>query len=210
MPVSETSSSFNPQLKVVLHRGRYKLLTQGAIYSYGDLYSNYRKAFERLKWDQHLIQSCLILGLGMGSIPYMLVKRFQKNIQFTAVEIDEVVTKLAYDYVLHPNKINVEVFTADAISFLQWHHGKYDMICSDVFVGDTIPLELQSLESLQAMKNMLRPNGLVLYNRLSRFKPDIDKSLKFLDEVFLKVFPDGGYLDVEGNWMFVNRISSFK
>jgi hypothetical protein len=60
------------------------------------------------------------------------------------------------------------------------------------------------------MKNMLRTNGLLLYNRLSRFKPDVDKNLKFLDEAFLKVFPEGGYLDVDGNWMFVNKISAFK
>ena len=195
---------------MVLHRGRYKLLTNGAIYSYGDLYSNFRKSFERLRWDEHPVRTCLVLGLGLASIPDMLVNRFHKQIRFTAVEIDEVVTKLAYDYVLNPKGIKIEVFTADAAPFLQWHHGKYDMICSDVFVGDTIPAELQTEEALQAMKEMLLPGGLILYNRLSRYKPDIDKSLKFRDEVFLKVFPEGGYLDVEGNWMFVNRMSSFK
>lgn len=205
-----TSSSLNPELNVVLHRGRYKLLTNGAIYSYGDLYSNFRKSFERLRWDEHPVRTCLVLGLGLASIPDMLVNRFHKQIRFTAVEIDEVVTKLAYDYVLNPKGIKIEVFTADAASFLQWHHGKYDMICSDVFVGDAIPAELQTEEALQAMKEMLLPGGLILYNRLSRYKPDIDKSLKFRDEVFLKVFPEGGYLDVEGNWMFVNRMSSFK
>ena len=205
-----TSSSLNPELNVVLHRGRYKLLTNGAIYSYGDLYSNFRKSFERLRWDEHPVRTCLVLGLGLASIPDMLVNRFHKQIRFTAVEIDEVVTKLAYDYVLNPKRIKIEVFTADAASFLQWHHGKYDMICSDVFVGDAIPVELQTEEALQAMKEMLLPGGLILYNRLSRYKPDIDKSLKFRDEVFLKVFPEGGYLDVEGNWMFVNRMSSFK
>lgn len=61
-----------------------------------------------------------------------------------------------------------------------------------------------------AMKKMLKPNGLVLYNRLSRYQPDIDKSLTFRDEVFLPIFPEGGYLDVDGNWMFVNRMASFK
>ncbi len=209
-PVIHTSSSLNPELNVVLHRGRYKLLTQGAIYSYGDLYSNYRRTFERLRWEKHHIHSCLILGLGLASIPDMLTNRFKKQIRFTAVEIDEVVTKLAYDYVLNPKGMQIEVFTADAISFLQWHHGKYDMICSDVFVGDAIPAGLQTEAALQSMKEMLLPGGLILYNRLSRYRPDMDKSLKFRDEVFLKVFPEGGYLDVEGNWMFVNKMSSFR
>jgi hypothetical protein len=210
LPVVNTSSSLNPELNVVLHRGRYKLLTNGAIYSYGDLYSNFRKSFERLRWENHPVRTCLVLGLGLASIPDMLVNRFHKQIRFTAVEIDEVVTKLAYDYVLNPKGIKIEVFSADAASFLHWHHGKYDMICSDVFVGDAIPSDLQTEEALLAMKEMLLPGGLLLYNRLSRYKPDIDKSLKFRDEVFLKVFPEGGYLDVDGNWMFVNRLSSFR
>lgn len=186
-------------------------MTHGAIYSFSDLYSNFRKSFERLDWEKYNIQSCLVLGLGLGSIPDMLVTRFKKkNIHFTAVEIDEKVIQLALDYVLHPKGINVQVFTSDAASFLEWHHGKYDMICSDVFVGDQIPKSLQTIEALESMKSMLKPNGLLLYNRLSRFEPDIRANQTFLDDVFLKVFPEGGYLDVQGNWMFVNKLEAFR
>lgn len=210
IPVLTTGSIHNAELKVVLHRGRYKLLTDGAIYSYGDLYSNFRKSFEQFDWQNNPIQSCLILGLGLGSIPDMLTTRFKKSIRFTAVEIDEVVTRLAYDYVLNPKHIPVEIFTADAASFLEWHRGQYDMICADVFVGDKIPESLQSIEALHRMNDMLKPGGILLYNRLSRFKPDVDKSLRFRDEVFLRVFPGGGYLDMDGNWMFVSRMSAFR
>ncbi len=208
-PVEELSSEHNEHLKVVLHRGRYKLITDGAIYSFGDLYTNYRQSFERLDWANHQVKSCLILGLGMASIPDMLASRFKRNLEFTAVEIDEAVTSLAYRYVLSPKKIKVQVFTADAGSFLEWHEGKYDMICSDVFVGDRIPEQLETEEALTAIRDLLNPGGILLYNRLSRYKPDIAKNLKFRDEVFLKVFPDGGFLDVGGNWMFVNNLSAF-
>lgn len=210
LPVGEFSSQYNQQLRIILHRGRYKLVTRGAIYSFSDLYSNFRKSFERLDWKKHDIRSCLILGLGLASIPDMLVKHYKKDIHFSAVEIDELVSQLALKYVLQPKKINVQVFTADAASFLEWHQGKYDMICSDVFVGDRIPKELETIESLDAMKGMLKPNGILLYNRLSRFEPDVQINLKFRDEVFLKVFPEGGYLDVEGNWMFVNKLAAFR
>jgi spermidine synthase len=209
VPVTESTSQYNHQLRVVLDKGRYKLVTRGAIYSFGDLYSNFRKSFERLDWSKHDIKSCLILGLGLGSIPDMLVTRFGKKIHFTAVEIDEQVIHLAMKYVLKPKGINVQVFTSDAASFLEWHHGKYDMICSDVFIGDRIPGELQTEEALECMKNMLKPNGLLLYNRLSRYKPDMDESLEFMNKSFLKVFPEGGYLDVSGNWMFVNKMDAF-
>lgn len=209
LPVGEFRSEYNPHLKVVLHRGRYKLITNGAIYSFGDLYSNFRKAFEKLHWEKHPVGSCLVLGLGLGSIPDMLVTRFKKKIEFTAVEIDELVINLALQYVLKPKNISVQVFTADAGSFLEWHRGKYDMICSDVFVADRIPQTLQTEEALSLMQDLLKPNGLLLYNRLSRFGPDIAENEKF-KEVFLKVFPEGGYLDVDGNWMFVNDVSAFE
>jgi hypothetical protein len=209
-PVVHYSSDYNERLKVVLHKGRYKLITDNAIYSFGDLYSNYRKAFDRFKWEEHPVKSCLILGLGMASIPDMLVTRYAQKLAFTAVEIDEVVTKLAYDYVLRPKKINVQVFTSDAASFLDWHTGGYDLICSDVFEGDHIPESLETIEALTAMRDLLNPGGVILYNRLSRYKSDRAKNLKFRDEAFLKVFPNGDYLDVDGNWMFVNEPSFFR
>jgi SAM-dependent methyltransferase len=202
-PVTELSSSYNEQLKVVLHRGRYKLITEGAIYSFGDLYSNFRKSFEQLKWKDYSIESCLIMGLGMGSIPDMLVSKFNKRMQFTAVEIDEAVTYLANTYVLAPKKINVQIFTADAGSFLEWHDGRYDMICSDVFVGDEIPESLQSIEAVTAMRDLLNPGGILLFNRLNRFPSDTTKNLKFLEDVFLLVFPKGGHIDVSGNCLLV-------
>lgn len=208
-PVANYSSPYNPNLQVVLHRGRYKLLTDGAIYSFGDLYTNYRKSFERLDWNSHTYESCLVLGLGMASIPDMLVTRFKKDMFFTAVEIDEVVAKLAQTYVLGPKHIDVQVFTSDAASFLQWHEDQYDLICSDVFVGDKIPEELETIETLEAMRDRLNPGGVVLYNRLSRGPEDWDQNMKFRDEVFLNVFPEGGYFDLEGNWMFVSSFDAF-
>jgi len=208
-PVITLSSPYNPLLKVVLNLGRYKLITEGAIYSFGDLYSNYRRSFERFNWEKHPLKTCLVLGLGLASIPDMLVTRFKKDIRFTAVEIDEAVTKLAYDYVIHPKGLKVQVFTSDAASFLEWHEEKYDLICSDVFEGDQIPAELETEEVLIAMREHLNPGGVLMYNRLSRYKSDITKNLKFRDEIFLKVFPEGGFIDVTGNWMFVSPLSAF-
>ncbi len=155
------------------------------------------------------MRTCLVLGLGLGSIPEMLTGTFGKKIRFTAVEIDENVVELAMEFVLRPKGIQIQVFTSDAASFLEWHRGKYDMICSDVFVGDRIPDSLQTEEALEMMNDMLRPNGVLLYNRLSRYEPDIQASLDFNEKVFSRVFPQGGYLDVGGNWMFVSNMAFF-
>jgi len=210
VPVGRFGSEHNPNMQVVLHRGRYKLLTDGAIYSFGDLYSNFRRAFEQLDWASGDFRHCLVLGLGLASIPDMLVRRFGKDMRFTAVELDETVTWLANQYVLRPAGIQVDIFTADAADFLGWHRGRYDLICSDVFVGDRIPEDLQTLEALEAMRDLLAPGGVLLYNRLSRYPTDIEESRRFGQLAFLPVFPDGGYLDVDGNWMFVSDLSRFR
>jgi hypothetical protein len=75
----------------------------------------------------------------------------------------------------------------------------------DVFVDDVIPDEMQTTEYLQKLEASLSVDGLLMYNRLSRTKEDVEETKEFLHDVFLEVFPDGGYLDVGGNWMLLNR-----
>lgn len=208
--VAKYASELNPNMEVVLHRGRYKLLTDGAIYSFSDLYSNFRISFARLKWNEGNYHTCLVLGLGLASIPDMLKNYFKKDIHFTAVELDDVVIHMAKKYVLTPSDIPVEVFRAEASSFLASHKGKYDIICHDVFVGDRIPEALQSEEALLHMKELLSTGGVLLYNRLSRYSADVLESRRYYKEVFLKVFPEGGYLDIEGNWVLVSDRSKFR
>lgn len=210
IPVARYASELNPNMEVALYRGRYKLITDGAIYSFSDLYTNFRTAFTKLKWNEGQYQSCLVLGLGLASIPDMLKNYFNKELKYTAVELDDVVIHMAKKFVLTPSSIPVEVFTADAASFLGWHKGHYDIICHDVFVGDRIPSSLQSIDALIKMKSLLSPNGILLYNRLSRYSTDIQESRRYYNEVFLSVFPNGGYIDVEGNWVLVSDRSKFK
>ena len=100
VPVETTSSQFNPLLRVLLSRGRYQLTTRNAVYSFADLYDNFRVALAQVKWETWHGRKVLVLGLGLGSIPYMLEKHFWHSMEYTAVEIDEEVVYLANKYVL--------------------------------------------------------------------------------------------------------------
>ena len=57
------------------------------------------------------------------------------------------------------------------------------------------------------IRDLVRSRG--LGDVYKRQKQDVAKNLKFRDEVFLKVFPKGGFLDVDGNWMFVSNMAMF-
>lgn len=203
-------SSINPHLYVSLSRGRYQLATARAIYSYGDLYENFARTFRRLKLDEEPIENVLLLGLGLGSVPYMLENVFQKNYHYTAVEIDDSVIYLAHKYVLSDLRSPVEVICTDATAYIQQCTETYDLIAMDIFLDDIIPDEFQSVAYLQRLAGMLSPKGILLYNRLSRTHEDLKTTRVFYNEVFRTVFPDATYQDAGGNWVLVNRGDAFK
>lgn len=206
--IESAPSEHNPHLYVSLSRGRYQLSTENAIYSYGDLYSNFVRAFLRLNLDKLNIEEVLILGFGLGSIPVILEKKYDKKYYYTAVEIDENVLYLANKYTLPEIKSSIQTICTDAFSFAEITEQKFDLICMDIFLDDVIPEEFEGSYFLENLASMLHTEGVLLYNRLSLTEEDKVKSKTFLEEKFLRVFPEGQILDVGGNWILLNRKSA--
>ncbi|MDZ4681535.1 MAG: methyltransferase domain-containing protein [Saprospiraceae bacterium] len=198
-------SALNPYLSVSLVKGRYQLNTANAVYSFADLYTNFRRAFQQLEVKSQPIQEVLILGFGLGSIPYMLERVFDCRFNYTAVEIDEEVLYLAHKYTLSDISSPIELITADAFDFAAQCETQYDLICMDVFLDDIIPEDFETLDFLADLKRMLSPQGILLYNRLTYSAGDKQKSQTFFDEAFRKIFPDAVIIDAGSNWILVNR-----
>jgi len=203
--IESAPSDINPHLYVSLRKGRYLLSSANAVYSYGDLYNNFSKIFRKLDWEKKDIQEVLVLGFGLGSIPFMLEKVFKKNYRYTGVEIDENVLYLANKYVLPELKSSIEIFLADAYAFVFQDREQFDLIALDIFLDDKIPPAFEETKFLQQLKKLLSPNGILLYNRLSLSKKDVRLTNTFFEEKFKAVFPDATFLDVGGNWMLMNR-----
>jgi len=205
IPVERVSSSYNEVLSVHLKNGRYQLCTANAIYSYDDLYDNFTRAFRKLNIEQRNIEEVLLLGLGLGSIPYTLEETFQQHYHYTAVEIDEAVIELAHRYTLQFLQSGIDIVAADAQAFIAQTTRTFDLICMDIFQDDEIPENFEELAFLEQIKECLRPDGWLLYNRLSLTKEDEEKSRTFFEQTFRKVFPQATYLDVNTNWVLLNR-----
>ncbi len=193
------SSAFNPDLNVVLSRGQYQLYTANAVYSFGERYDNFRFAFEAIDLDRHPFKDVLLLGLGLGSIPWMLERRFARAYHYTAVEIDEEVIRLAGKYALDQLHSPMEVICADALAYVELCRQRFDLICMDIFEDDTIPDAFESAEFLEKLKGLLRPRGLLLYNRLASNPGDRSSSGRFFRQVFKPVFPTSVYLSTYHN-----------
>ena len=192
-------------MHIVLRNGQYQLCTANAIYSYGDLYDNFSKAFKQIDLEKLKIENVLILGFGLGSIPLMLEKMFKKNYHYTAVEIDAEVLRLANTYILPEIKSNIEFQVLDAHTYTMFTDEKFDMICMDVFLDDAVPTELEQDDFLHNLKNMLTENGILLFNKLAYERKDKKEADFFFKNHFKRVFTEGVYLDVQGNYILLNR-----
>lgn len=203
--IESVGSAVNEVLHISYSRGRYQLSTENAIYSFGDLYTNFYYAFDRLDLEKLAINNVLILGFGLGSIPLMLEQNFKQNYNYTGVEIDEEVIYLANKYVTSELESAIEMVCTDALMFLEINEEKYDMICVDLFLDDIIPEQFEQQDFLINVKNRLSENGVLLYNRLALTSQDQLESETFFEMEFLPVFPNGRYLDVDGNWILLNK-----
>ena len=204
--IETIESPYNPFLHVILKRGQYQLVTENAIYSYGNLYDNFSKAFKQIDLDRLKINDVLILGFGLGSIPLMLETLFDKKYYYTAVEIDPDVLQLANKYTVGDIKSSIEFHLSDAYTFAEYTEEKFDMICMDVFLDNTIPIEFEEEDFLINLKNMLNPNGILLFNKLTFHDKDKQAAENFFKNHFKHIFTEGGYLDVDGNYILLNRI----
>lgn len=200
--LEETSSEQNPELSVMLYRGRLQLLSGDAIYSWDDLYKNFLLAFDRLKIDERPIQDVLVLGLGLGSIPYMLEKVFHRDYHYTAIEWDETISELAARYTLSRLSSPVDILTADAEVFVQVTEESYDLVIVDIFEDELTPPQFETEKFLQDCDLLLRPGGLLMFNRLHGGDDSIRLvTERFYERKFRQVFPGAKYIDTEGNWI---------
>lgn len=198
------TSPTNEILKVSLIKNTLQLCSKNAIYSYAEKYDNFYKVFESIPNKLEEVESVLVLGLGLGSIPYMLEEKMGYEFDYTFVEIDEEVIDLANEYTLQYLESMQQTFCADALIFIQQFSQKHDMICVDIFLDDIIPDDFKQKDFLQLLKKRLNKNGFVLYNFLTVSNKDFENAKKF-KEIFELVFSKNKVIDVGGNWMFIGE-----
>ncbi len=189
---------------MVLDRGRLQLLSGNAIYSWDDLYHNFTIAFGTLGLEERQFNDVLLLGLGLGSVPYILEKIYERKYCYTAVEWDETVSELAARYTLSRLQSPVEIITADAEVFLRITEEHFDMIVVDIFEDDHTPEQFETTAFLEFCAARLRPEGLLLYNRLYNNPKNILSTERFFEHTFKTIFPGAHKVDTGGNWILIS------
>ena len=201
--IESAPSEINPHLYVSLKKGRYQLSTAHAVYSYEDKYTNFLQAFSTIPLDTLPIEEVLILGFGLGSIPYILETKFGKKYNYTGVELDESVLYLAGKYTLPYINSPIQLIEADAAQFVWMTEQQYDLIAMDVFLDNIVPEEFEEEAFVCRLKELLSPNGVLIYNRLANTTETLQQTERFFHTVFKKCFPGARYLDTGNNWMIM-------
>lgn len=200
--IESVESDHNQQLDLYMINNRLQLCTQNAIYSYDDFYYNFRTAFEEVQLPND-DATVLILGLGLGSIPYLLEKHHKKNYYYTGIEIDESVLYLFGKYQASRLKAPIEIYETDALHFLSTNNNTYDMICVDIFIGEDIPNHVKQMDFLNQIHHHLKPNALVLWNTLFSSAKTKRETNNLYQNRFSKVFSRTSNIDILGNKMLI-------
>lgn len=195
--VTKTSSRFNPVLEVCIENGKYVMNSQNANYSFGSLHRIFLKAFERLKIKDRKIKNVLCLGLGAGSIPDLLKKKFQPGCRITAVEIDEKVIELAKKYFNIQQFHDLDIICDDAFNFVKKCNSRFDLIIMDIFIDNVVPPQFETEDFLASVKKIMSRESLFIFNTMPA--PASHKNFAALQNNFTEIFGVTIVLHVMGN-----------
>lgn len=128
-------------------------------------------------------RSFLILGLGGGSIPRMLLAARPAAV-VDAVEIDPAISDLAHTFFRIGALPRFEVHMEDAAAFLAHSRKNYDVIIVDSYIGDCFPEQCATREFFLRARDRLTSAGVLAINWMSddsavfgRLKENLESTL---------------------------------
>ena len=124
-------------------------------------------------------QSCLVLGLGGGSIPRMLLAA-RPHLEVEAVEIDPSVVEVAARFFDIRALPRFTVHLEDAAVFLKRCSSRYGVVVVDTYIGATFPDQCANQEFIRNARRCLVDDGVLAINWMDgnlEMRKDLLKSL---------------------------------
>lgn len=204
--VDSARSPENDLLEVVWVNGRKVLNCSQANYSYGTLYEVFQRTFNEVQLKNVFFDKVLILGYGAGGTAQLLRNEYGFIGTIDGVEVDEQVIRLAEEH--FPDGFNAadNLYHSDAADFMRRaENASYDMVIFDVYVDLHIPEFFQSSRFFQRLNDVLKPGGMLIYNKVMAGRAD-KQNAEQIKLAIKNTFPSGaGIFNFEENRMFVAR-----
>ena len=184
--------SFYADLKILeTPGGSICLVMDGAIQTciYGDgsvPEAKYvREINRRLKESFPEDTSILLMGLGGGG----LVKVLADDYEIDIVELDSDIVKLAKEFFKLELTSDDNIFIDDARTYLKNSDKKYDLIISDLYLGNTMPIYMYTQEAFELVKSRLTDRGVFINNVVGRID-GTDEMAPSIIKTLASVFPN--------------------
>jgi spermidine synthase len=161
----EVKQSSYGEIRIMDIENERLLLIDGGIHSVVNRYNYenlmpYAWVMEMVKDMRDARGDMLLIGLGGGSL---LKSFYNDNWDVEAVEIDPVVTEMAYKY-FNLNTPLEAILHMDGREFLKNTGKLYDLIILDAFGSSSVPFHLTTIESFQLASSRLKEDGLIAVN----------------------------------------------
>lgn len=108
-------------------------------------------------------QRFLVIGLGGGTLPAFLRKKFP-DAEIDAVDINAEVAAVAKSWFGFREDPRMKIHVADGRKFIESVRQPYDVILLDAFGADAVPAHLTTAEFLAAVRRAVRDDGIVISN----------------------------------------------
>ncbi len=187
-------SNINGILELTWIDGKKMLNTQNANYSYGSLQR--LLSFGLSQININATSEILLLGLGGGSVIQTLREEFNYNGNITAVEIDEIVIKIAKEEFQISEQENLKIICDDA--FLHVEHSKdiYELIIVDIFIDNKVPEQFYTPLFWEKVISISKSKGHIIFNAGINLENNSD--LEQLKSAFINDIKFEQYNHVEG------------
>ncbi|MCH5180241.1 MAG: fused MFS/spermidine synthase [Erysipelotrichales bacterium] len=143
----------------------------------------------------------LILGNGTGTYATLMKNYLQIDCNITAVEIDQKIIDLSYEYFHMSEDINV--ICDDGRNYLTRSKDKYDIILVDAYSSISAPFQMTTVEFFTLVKNHLTDEGIMMMNinMVSEAKDSInvalcDTAYSVFDNLYTFKVPGGSGMEV--------------
>ncbi|MFC1621974.1 hypothetical protein ACFL13_01125 [Patescibacteria group bacterium] len=149
------------------------------------------KIVEILKQNVPGLRSLLFFGLGGGTTQHLVSQAFP-GIHITSIEIDPAMVEIAKKYFDIDRIPNHDIITGDACGVVMeprnYGIGKRSFQCAvvDIYVGDKYPDLGKAGNFVGAVKEMVAPGSLVIFNRIytKNHQEDVNNFVKFIEGFF--------------------------
>ncbi len=194
--IFQTSSPYGGKIEVWQVGQTTKLVSDGTVQSVNwDSPSAERMVFGQvasvIKEHAPSAQRVFVLGLAGGAMQHLISKSLP-GVEIVSVEIDKVMVEIAKNYFHLDDIPNHKVIVEDACRVIvePEKHGLttmyFDVAVVDIYCGDKFPDLGRSGNFFASLKSMVKPGGLVIFNRiyLEDHQYEVDLFIDDLGEFF--------------------------